>query len=81
MVPTLLVILTLAVLYRFPIRRWISRWGTTPSDLARVTAGDGLLAHPTYSGTMAVIECAARTHLAVGGGDRLSAWGLDSYAG
>jgi len=38
MVPTILVILTAAVLYWFPIRRWMSRWGTTPSDLARVVA-------------------------------------------
>ena len=55
MVPTLLVILTLAVLYWFPIRRWMSRWGATPSDLSRVMAGDSLLVEPTYSGTMAVI--------------------------
>jgi hypothetical protein len=55
MVPTLSVILALAVLYWFPIRRWMSRRGTTPSDLARVMAGDGLLADPTFSYTMAVI--------------------------
>ena len=63
MIPTLLVILTLAVLYWFPIRRWMSRWGTTPSDLARVMAGDGLLADPTYSGTMAVIVNAPPEHI------------------
>ena len=55
MIPTFLVILTLAVLYWFPMRRWMSRWGTTPSDLERIMAGDGLLAEPTYSGTMALI--------------------------
>ena len=55
MVPTLLVILALAVLYWFPIRRWMNRWGTSPSDLTRVMAGDGLLGDWTYSGTMAVI--------------------------
>jgi hypothetical protein len=55
MVPTLLVILTFAVLYWFPIRRWMSRWGAAPSDVARVMAGDGLLVNPTYSGTMAII--------------------------
>jgi hypothetical protein len=54
MVPTLLVILTLAVLYWFPIRRWMSRWGATRSDLSRVMAGDSLLVDPTYSGTLAV---------------------------
>jgi hypothetical protein len=54
MVPTLLVILTLAVLYWFPMRRWMSRWGAIPSDLSRVMAGDKLLVDRTYSGTMAV---------------------------
>jgi hypothetical protein len=54
MVPTILVILTAAVLYWFPIRGWMSRWGATPSDLSRVMAGDSLLADPTYSYTMAV---------------------------
>jgi hypothetical protein len=54
MVPTLLVIFTLAMLYWFPIRRWMTRWGTTPSDLTRVMAGDSLLVDPTYAGTMAV---------------------------
>ena len=55
MIPPLLVILTLAVLYWFRIRRWMSRWGTIPSDLVRVMAGDDLLVDPTYSGTMAII--------------------------
>jgi len=54
MVPTLLVMVTLAVLYWFPMRRWMSRWGATPSDLARVMAGDSLLDEPTYLGTLAV---------------------------
>ena len=63
MLPTLLVILTFAVLYWFPIRRWMSRWGTTPSDLTRVMAGDGLLVDPTYSGTMAVTVNAPPEHI------------------
>ena len=54
MVPTLFVIVTLAVMYWFPIRRWMSRWGATPSDRSRVMAGDSLLVNPTYSGTTAV---------------------------
>jgi hypothetical protein len=54
MAPILLAVLTLAVLYSFPIRRWMSRWGATPSDLSRVMAGDSLLVDPTYSGTLAV---------------------------
>jgi hypothetical protein len=63
MVPTLLVILTLAVLYWFLIRRWMSRWGTSSSDLARTMAGDGLLPNPTYSGTTAVIVNAPPAHI------------------
>jgi hypothetical protein len=54
MVPTLFVIFILAVLYWFPIRQWMSRWGANPSDRVRVMAGDSLLVDPTYSGTMAV---------------------------
>jgi len=54
MVPTLLVILTSAMLYWLLIRRWMSRWGATSSDLSRFMAGDSLLVDPTYSGTMAV---------------------------
>jgi hypothetical protein len=63
MIPTLIVAVTLAVVYWFPIRRWMGRWGTTPSDLTRVMAGDGLIAHPTYSGTMAVIVNARPEHI------------------
>jgi hypothetical protein len=54
MVPTLLVIVTVALLYWFPIRRWMSRSGATPCELSRVMAGDGLLVDPSYSGTLAV---------------------------
>ena len=63
MLPTLLVILTFLVLYWFPIRRWMSRWGTTSSDLTRVMAGDALLDNPMYSGTMAVIVNAEPEHI------------------
>lgn len=63
MLPTLLVILTFLVLYWFPVRRWMSRWGANQSDLARVMAGDALLLNPTYSGTMAVIINAAPEHV------------------
>jgi len=55
MFPTLLVFLTFAALYWFPVRRWMARWGTTPSDLNRVMSGDSLIVDPTYSGTMAII--------------------------
>jgi hypothetical protein len=60
---TLLAILILAALYWFPVRRWMNQWGATQSDLARVMAGDNLLANPTYSGTMAVIVNARPEHL------------------
>jgi hypothetical protein len=63
MFPTLLIILPLAVLYWFPIRRWMARWGTTPSDLTRVMAGDGLIVDPTYSGAMAIIVNARPEHI------------------
>ena len=63
MVPTLLVIATLAVLYWFPGRRWMGRWGTTSTELTRVMAGDALLVDPTYSGTMAVTINALPEHI------------------
>jgi hypothetical protein len=61
---TLLVALaTVLILYWFPMRRWMSRWGTTPSDVRRIMAGDGLLVDPTYSGTMTVIVNARPEHI------------------
>src|SRR6185436_19439324 len=63
MLPTLLVIVTGLLLYWFPMRRWMARWGTTPSDLTRVMAGDSLIADPTYSGTMAVIVKGRPEHI------------------
>ncbi len=64
MLLTLFVILTVAALYWFPIRRWMNRWGdATPADLARVMAGDSLLPDPTYSGTMAVTINATPEHV------------------
>lgn len=63
LIPTLLVIATFALLYWFPLRRWMSRWGTTPTDLTRVMAGDVLLVDPTYSGTMAVTVDALPEHI------------------
>jgi hypothetical protein len=63
MLPTLFVLLMFSMVYWFPIRRWMSRWGATPSDLTRVMAGDSLLVNPTYSGTMAVTVDAAPEHI------------------
>lgn len=47
-------VLAVAVVYWFPVRRWMSRWGTMASELRRVMAGDHLLPRFTYSGTMSV---------------------------
>jgi hypothetical protein len=63
MFPTLFAILTFALLYWFPIRRRMSRWGATRSDLTRVMAGDALLVDPMYSGTMAVTVNARPEHI------------------
>lgn len=63
MLPTLFVIVSFLMLYWFPIRRWMNQWGATPSDVARVMAGDGLLADHTYSGTTAVIVNARPEHI------------------
>jgi len=38
----------------FPLRRWMTAWGASPSDLSRVMAGDSLLSDWTFSGTFAV---------------------------
>jgi hypothetical protein len=54
MLSTFFVILTLAVLYWFPLRRWFASWGTTPADLARVMAGDSFIVNPTHSATHAI---------------------------
>src|SRR6266545_5030148 len=48
------VILTLALLYWFPMRRWFGRWGTTPDDLAKVMTGDQVIINPTHSATHAI---------------------------
>ena len=63
MLLTLLIILAVAVLYWFPIRRSMNQWGATASDLARIMAGDPLLADPTYSGTTAVTIDARPEHI------------------
>ena len=63
MLSALFVILALTLLYWFPFRRWMARWGTTPSDLTRVMAGDSLIVDPTYSGTMALIVNAPPEHI------------------
>lgn len=63
MIPTTLAILTVAVLYWFPLRSWMGRWGTTSSDLTRVMAGDGLIVKPTFTYTMATTVNAQPEHI------------------
>ena len=63
MVLTILVILTIAVMYWFPLRRWMSRWGTASTDVKRVMAGDGLIVRPTFTYTMATTVNAQPEHI------------------
>jgi hypothetical protein len=43
-----------AVVYWFPVRRWFSRWGTTPEELARAMPGDALSPNATEMSMQAV---------------------------
>ena len=54
MFATLLVILTIGLLYAFVIRDWFGRWGTTPDERTRIMAGDKVIAKPTHVQTCAV---------------------------
>jgi hypothetical protein len=47
-------LLPLALLYWFPVRRALARWGTTPTELSRAMAGDAIVAQPTHTATHAV---------------------------
>ena len=46
LVPMMLALFALGTVYWFPIRRWFSRWGTTPDEVARAMPGDALIANP-----------------------------------
>lgn len=46
--------LALGVVYWFPVRRWFSRWGATPEELARAMPGDALIPNPTEMSMQAV---------------------------
>jgi hypothetical protein len=54
MLATILVVVALALFYSFLVRRWFARWGTTPAELTRRMAGDGVIANPTHTQTHAV---------------------------
>jgi hypothetical protein len=63
MVTSLFVALLLALLYWFPVRRWMARWGDTSSELTRNMAGDGLIVNPTFTYTMATTVNAQPEHI------------------
>ena len=46
--------LIVAGTYWFPVRRWMSRWGTTPEEMARVMPGDALIPDATDISMQAV---------------------------
>lgn len=52
--PKLIAAGTVTAVYWFPVRRWFSRWGTTPAESARAMAGDALIGNPTNTGTAAI---------------------------
>src|SRR5688572_29574986 len=58
MLSTFLVMLTLAALYWFAVRRWFARWGTTPADRTRVMPGDAVIINPMHSATHALTVAA-----------------------
>jgi hypothetical protein len=40
-------VFAITAVYWFPVRRWFSRWGTSPEELARVMPGDALIPDAT----------------------------------
>ena len=54
MLSTFLLMLTLAALYWFAVRRWFARWGTTPEDRTRVMPGDAVIINQIHSATHAL---------------------------
>jgi hypothetical protein len=53
-VPKVVAGLIVAGTYWFPVRRWMSRWGTTPEEMARVMPGDALIPDATDMSMQAV---------------------------
>jgi hypothetical protein len=53
-VPKVVAGLMVAGAYWFPVRRWFSRWGTTPAELERAMLGDALIPDPTETSMQAV---------------------------
>jgi hypothetical protein len=52
--PKLAGVLALSAVYWFPVRRWFSRWGTTPEERARAMPGDALIPDATEVSMQAV---------------------------
>ena len=47
-------LVTLALVYWFPVRRWFGHWGTTPDERTRRMPGDAVIVDPTHSATHAI---------------------------
>jgi hypothetical protein len=54
MLTLMLVVLSLAMLYWFPVRRWFAQWGTTPEERTRAMPGDAVIVNPTHRATSAI---------------------------
>ena len=52
--PKVVGVLALSAVYWLPVRRWFSRWGTTPEELARVMPGDALIPDATEMSMQAI---------------------------
>src|SRR5262245_31492759 len=54
MLVTSLVILVLATVYWFPLRRWFAGWSATAEELTHAMAGDAFLINPTHTAGSAI---------------------------
>lgn len=52
--PKVVGVLAFGAVYWFPVRRWFSRWETTPEELTRAMPGDALIPNPTEMSMQAV---------------------------
>jgi hypothetical protein len=54
MIRSLFLLLLLALLYWFPVRRWFNSWGTTADEVRRSMLGDEVIEKPTSGAMLAV---------------------------
>ena len=54
-----IIILSVGLLYWFPVRHWFNRWGTTSDEVISVMPGDKVIANPTNSAMQAVTVATA----------------------